>query len=133
MSTKVFDAREVGCTIGGLVVDDFVEFKHKNDLEVSHIGNIKEMSGYNIKPPKPSWSVVVKETSKTLAEIAAMRDESKIVEVVYTSPTRTVTCLACIIGTIDYGTGGSEAGNVTVNGLALKINEETENSSQEEA
>jgi len=120
---KIWDKDEVSVSIGGVEVDDLISFNYDNEAEITHIETVKGVVGYNKKYPKPKWSVKCRATSEALAQISAFKNDGDVINVTFKATGLTVNVQDAVITKIDPGDVGGEAGEVTIEGLALKIEE----------
>ena len=120
---KEWYSKEVSVSIGGVEVDDVLSFSYNNEVEITHIETVRGVIGYNKKYPKPSWSVKCRITSEALAQISAFKNNGDIINVTFKATGLTVNVQEAVITKIGVGDVGEEAGEVTVEGLALKIEE----------
>jgi len=120
---KEWKAEEVSASIGGVEIDDLLSFSYDNESEITHIETVKGVVGYNKKYAKPKWSVKCRATSEALAQISAFKSSSELINVTFRAPGLTVKCIDAVVTKVDPGDVGSEAGEVTIEGLALKIEE----------
>ena len=120
---KEWDAAAVSVSIGGVEIDDFISFAYDNKKEHTHIETAKGVVGYNKKKPKPTWSVKCRITTEGLAQISEFKENDELINVTFKAPGLTVNCIDALITNIDTGDVGEEATEVTIEGLALKIEE----------
>ena len=66
---KQWDVRDISCSVGGVLVDDFIAFTFNNTREVTHIETVREVVGYNLGYPKPTWEIHLRSTSDGLNEL----------------------------------------------------------------
>lgn len=120
---KQWDVRDIACTVGGVLVDDFIAFEFNNTREVTHIETVREVVGYNLGYPKPTWSIHIRSTSDGMDELNRMRHEDRLLDIVFTAPSIMITVIGAIIREINWGNMGPEAPEVVVSGLAMRIEE----------
>ncbi len=120
---KEWKSEEVSVSIGGVEVDDLLSFNYDNEVEITHIETVKGVVGYNKKYAKPKWSVKCRATSEALAQISAFKNNGDLINVTFRATGLTVKCIDAVITKIDAGDVSEEAGEVTIEGLALKIEE----------
>jgi hypothetical protein len=120
---KEWKAEEVSASIGGVEIDDLLSFSYDNESEITHIETVKGVVGYNKKYAKPKWSVKCRATSEALAQISAFKSSRELINVTFRAPGLTVKCIDAVVTKVDPGDVGEEAGEVTIEGLALKIEE----------
>lgn len=121
---KTWNAADCEVSLGGRTVDGFQTFWKDGNPEITHIDATTGPSGYNRRPAKPAWRLVVKATSSIIPYAKQLRDEFTATEVIFKSPTEVTRCLQAVITKIDTGDQGPEANDVTIEGLAIKINED---------
>ena len=120
---KQWDVRDIACTVGGILVDDFIAFEFNNTREVTHIESVREVVGYNLGYAKPTWSIHLRSTSDGMDELNKIRFEDRLMDIVFTAPSIMITAIGAIIRDIQWGTMGPEAPEVVVSGLAMRIEE----------
>ena len=120
---KIWNSDEVAVSIGGVEVDDVLSFTYNNETEITHIEMPKGVVGYNKKYSKPTWSVKCRITSESLAQISAFKNNGDLINVTFKATGLTVNVQDAVITKIDPGDVGEEAGEVTIEGLALRIEE----------
>ncbi|AKG90974.1 hypothetical protein GAH_01747 [Geoglobus ahangari] len=100
-----------------------MSFSYNNEVKITHIETAKGVVGYNKKYPKPSWSVKCRITSEALAQISAFKNNGDVINVTFRATGLTVNVHDAVITKIDPGDVGDKVGEVTIEGLALKIEE----------
>lgn len=120
---KQWDVRDIACTVGGVLVDDFVAFEFNNTRDVTHIETVREVVGYNLGYAKPTWAIHLRSTSDGMNELNRIRFEDRLVDIVFTAPCLMITAIGAIIRDIAWGTMTNESPEVVVSGLAMRIEE----------
>lgn len=120
-----WDVKDVSCSIGGIEVTDFISFSYDNEVEITHIETVKGVVGYNKKYPKPKWTVKCRVDPDVLNQLQQWKNDKTVLDqpVTFKAPGMTINCLNPIITKIDVGDVGTENPEVTIEGLALKIEE----------
>lgn len=123
---KVWDAEEVKATVGGVEIDDLLSFSYNSGIENTHIETVAGVVGYNRKWQKPTWSLKCRASSNALDTLIGYLHDRSVIDVTFTAPGLEVQVKEAIINKVDFGEVGEEATEVTVEGLALQIDETKE-------
>jgi len=123
---KNWDVSEISCSVGGVEIDDLLSFSYDNEVEVTHIETVKGVVGYNKKYAKPTWTLKCRATSEALNQLIQFKENKEEITVTFKAPGLTVNCYDAIIKKIDPGDVGEEAAEISIEGLALKIEEKFE-------
>jgi hypothetical protein len=120
---KEWDVKEISCQIGGVEIDDLLSFSYDNEDEITHIETVQGVVGYNKKYAKPSFTLKCRATSEALNQLQQIKADKELITVTFKAPGLTVNCYDAILKKMDPGDMGGEATEVSIEGLALKIEE----------
>ena len=119
---SLYDVTQIAVTVNGTEITEYTSFMYKGDQQpATHIKGSTAVVGYEYGIAEPTWVLKVKDTEPTLKDIKALQVGKTTFTVVFSSPSKTVTCTGCRIATIEDGEAADKTPEVTINGLALNI------------
>jgi|GEM_PF-2167590 hypothetical protein len=121
MAVKKWKAEEISVHVGGVEITEFLGFEADPGKEISHIEAFDGVAGYNIKAEKPTWSLKCRITSDALNQLEETYNDEEIITVTVATPNLTINCYDAIIKSIKPAEISDEAPEVTIEGLALRV------------
>ena len=102
---KQWDVREISLDTGVAAgtINDLISFEYTNDREATHIETVRNVVGYNLKYPKPTWNMKIRITSNSIAALITARNQDKLFVITFTAPGTKVVCYDSIINKINFG------------------------------